>query len=77
MSSEGLRTLIIAKLKMCHVLQMLIDYKDGEQKYTDYADLEADYLSSKLHPSDLKPAVTTALNKVRRPIGSTVSSVVK
>ncbi len=36
--------------------------------YEDYATLEADYLSGKLFPSDLKPAVTAALNKILEPV---------
>jgi hypothetical protein len=45
-------------------VQMVIKYKDGDERYTDYTVLEADYLSGKLHPSDLKPACTAALNQV-------------
>jgi hypothetical protein len=43
---------------------MIITYKEGEHTYADYFSLEADYVSGKLHPSDLKPAVTNLLNKV-------------
>jgi hypothetical protein len=44
--------------------QMTITYKEGEHTYADYFSLEADYVSGKLHPSDLKPAVTNLLNKM-------------
>lgn len=36
--------------------------------YENYAALEADYISGKLFPSDLKPAVTAALNKILEPV---------
>ncbi|EFA81595.1 tyrosine-tRNA ligase [Heterostelium album PN500] len=45
------------------------DEKNGGTKtYTKYADLEADYASGALHPSDLKPAVALALNKILQPV---------
>ena len=36
--------------------------------YTDYALLEADYVSGKIHPGDLKAAVTDALNRILEPV---------
>ena len=44
--------------------QLTIKYKEGDETYTNYETLEADFTSGKLHPSDLKPAVTLALDKV-------------
>ena len=42
--------------------------RDGDTKkdvtYRSYAQLEADYVSGVIHPSDLKPAVTIAINKL-------------
>ena len=38
------------------------------REYTDYADLEADYLSGTVHPSDLKPALAAALNGILQPV---------
>lgn len=38
--------------------------------YNSYAELEVDYLSGRLHPSDLKPAVTEALNRILQPVRS-------
>ena len=38
------------------------------REYTDYADLEADYLSGTLHPSDLKPALASGLNSILQPV---------
>jgi len=36
--------------------------------YTDYAELEKDYESGVLHPSDLKPALAAALNAILQPV---------
>ena len=36
--------------------------------YTTKESLETDYLSGKIHPSDLKPAVTEAINKILEPV---------
>jgi tyrosyl-tRNA synthetase len=36
--------------------------------YADYAELEADYLSGAVHPSDLKPALSAALNAILQPV---------
>ena len=36
--------------------------------YTVYAELEADYVSGALHPGDLKPALTKALNRMIQPV---------
>jgi tyrosyl-tRNA synthetase len=41
---------------------------DGAIEYTDYALLEADFVSGKIHPSDLKPAVAEALNRILEPV---------
>ena len=38
------------------------------REYTDYAELEADYRSGALHPSDLKPALAAALNAILQPV---------
>ena len=38
------------------------------REYMDYAELEADYLSGVLHPSDLKPALAAALNSILQPV---------
>ncbi len=40
----------------------------GSVEYTDYAVLEADYLAGKVHPGDLKAAVTEALNRILEPV---------
>ena len=36
--------------------------------YSTYEELEADYVSGRIHPSDLKPAVTEALNRILEPV---------
>ncbi|KAG5175381.1 tyrosine--tRNA ligase [Tribonema minus] len=54
--------------------QITIAYKDGDQVYTTYEALEADYVSGKLHPSDLKPAATASLNKILQPVRDHFSS---
>ena len=36
--------------------------------YERYEDLEADYLSGRIHPGDLKPAVTEAINRILEPV---------
>ena len=38
--------------------------QDGPAEYVDYETFEADYLSAKIHPSELKPAVQTAINAI-------------
>jgi len=40
----------------------------GNQHYTDYATLEADFAAEKIHPGDLKAAVTTALLGLLEPV---------
>jgi len=37
-------------------------------EYLTYEELEADYLSGKVYPSDLKPAVAEALNQILEPV---------
>ena len=38
------------------------------REYTDFAELEADYASGAVHPSDLKPALAAALNTILQPV---------
>ncbi|CAM9355852.1 unnamed protein product [Chrysoparadoxa australica] len=42
--------------------------QSGEVVYTNYQTLEQDFVSGKLHPSDLKPAVSKAINKILQPV---------
>eukprot|EP00238_Polyblepharides_amylifera_P005708 CAMPEP_0196589538 /NCGR_PEP_ID=MMETSP1081-20130531/63850_1 /TAXON_ID=36882 /ORGANISM="Pyramimonas amylifera, Strain CCMP720" /LENGTH=411 /DNA_ID=CAMNT_0041912375 /DNA_START=82 /DNA_END=1317 /DNA_ORIENTATION=+ len=40
----------------------------GNKVYTVYEELESDYVSGALHPGDLKPALTKALNQMLQPV---------
>lgn len=40
----------------------------GDVKYETYEALEADYKSGALHPGDLKPALTKAINSILQPV---------
>ncbi len=43
-------------------------------QYSEYGQLEADFLSGRLHPSDLKPAVAEAINSILEPVRQHFSS---
>jgi len=40
----------------------------GNKKYESYEDLVADYESGALHPGDVKPALTKAINEILQPV---------
>mmetsp|Transcript_17041 Transcript_17041/g.43509 ORF Transcript_17041/g.43509 Transcript_17041/m.43509 type:complete len:360 (+) Transcript_17041:58-1137(+) len=40
----------------------------GDKEYTSYEEMAADYSSQALHPGDLKPALTAALNEILQPV---------
>jgi tyrosyl-tRNA synthetase len=40
----------------------------GDSKYTNYEDVEKDFLEEKLHPSDLKPSLAKAINEILQPV---------
>eukprot|EP01029_Cantina_marsupialis_P029768 TRINITY_DN782164_c0_g1_i1.p1 TRINITY_DN782164_c0_g1~~TRINITY_DN782164_c0_g1_i1.p1 ORF type:complete len:382 (+),score=124.88 TRINITY_DN782164_c0_g1_i1:129-1274(+) len=40
----------------------------GDVTYTDFKVLEADFVEGKLHPGDLKPALSKAINKMLEPV---------
>ncbi|KAK9901335.1 hypothetical protein WJX75_007238 [Coccomyxa subellipsoidea] len=42
--------------------------EDGRREYLDAAELEGDYLSGALSPSDLKPSLAAALNAILQPV---------
>lgn len=48
--------------------KIIINLSEGPVEYVDPAMLDADYLSGKIHPSQLKPAVTEALNAILEPV---------
>ncbi len=37
-------------------------------EYTDSETLESDYISGRIHPGDLKAAVTEAINRILEPV---------
>jgi len=39
-----------------------------DKLYTSYSEIEKDFMSGLLHPSDLKSAVSTAINKILQPV---------
>eukprot|EP01040_Poterioochromonas_malhamensis_P018860 gene18860-22115_t len=48
--------------------KITITTSEGPVEYTNYDTLEADYVSGKIHPGDLKPAVSEALNRILEPV---------
>jgi len=40
----------------------------GTITYTSYEELKADFISEKLHPGELKPAVAKAINDLLQPV---------
>lgn len=40
----------------------------GDKTYEDYTELEKDYVEGSLHPGDLKPALTKAINNMLQPV---------
>ncbi|WCJ31472.1 Tyrosine--tRNA ligase [Euphorbia peplus] len=40
----------------------------GDRTFTSFEELVAEYVSGKLHPSDLKPALSKSLNKILQPV---------
>jgi len=50
---------------------LLIDKKPesgGPKDYSSYEELAADYTNEQIHPSELKPAVTKAINDLLQPV---------
>mmetsp|Transcript_32783 Transcript_32783/g.72193 ORF Transcript_32783/g.72193 Transcript_32783/m.72193 type:complete len:388 (+) Transcript_32783:108-1271(+) len=48
--------------------RMEVASQEGPVEYAEYVLLEADYLSGKVHPGDLKASVTEALNRILEPV---------
>ncbi|GAM24761.1 hypothetical protein SAMD00019534_079360 [Acytostelium subglobosum LB1] len=63
---DYLKHIIFQKFETFTVLRP--DDKGGNKTYTSYAECEADFASNALHPSDLKPAVALAINKILQPV---------
>jgi len=48
--------------------KMTVNTQTGPEEYTAYETLEQDYRTGKVHPGDLKAAVTDALNSILEPV---------
>jgi len=49
--------------------KITITFQSGEKKeYVDYNVFEEDFRSGAIHPGDLKPAVTEAINRIIEPV---------
>lgn len=63
---EYVKYLIFPKLGSLHVFRS--DENGGNKTFSSYEDLEADFTSGCLHPGDLKPAVSKAINTMLQPV---------
>eukprot|EP01006_Ploeotia_vitrea_P006537 TRINITY_DN13642_c0_g1_i1.p1 TRINITY_DN13642_c0_g1~~TRINITY_DN13642_c0_g1_i1.p1 ORF type:complete len:399 (-),score=243.39 TRINITY_DN13642_c0_g1_i1:62-1258(-) len=43
-------------------------HDDGDKTYNTYEELEADFITGDVHPSDLKPCLTDAINDILEPV---------
>ena len=48
--------------------KMLVKTSEGDKAYTNYSDLEGDYIAKKIHPLDLKESVAEGLIEILAPI---------
>ncbi|KAA8534420.1 hypothetical protein F0562_031937 [Nyssa sinensis] len=51
-----------------HELKVENSSNGGEKTFSSFEELVADYQSGNLHPGDLKPALSKALNKILQPV---------
>lgn len=63
---EYLKHLIFPKFDSVEILRS--DENGGNITYKTYAELEEDFASGALHPGDLKPAVSKAINAMLQPV---------
>ena len=49
-------------------LEIRKDDKKIIKTYKSYQEFEADYITGEIHPSDLKPAVASAINRLLQPV---------
>lgn len=63
---EYLKFIIFPKLGNLDILRS--DQNGGNKMYTSYDDIESDFVSGALHPGDLKPAVSKAINSMLQPV---------
>ena len=73
MHGAKLCNLVAVHVKVAQALAHLgIDLLEGgvvvPASYTDASVLEADYRAGKVHPSDLKPAIAEAINRIIEPV---------
>ena len=40
----------------------------GNKTYTEFSEFEADFISGALHPADVKPSLSKALNTILQPV---------
>jgi len=63
---DYLKHIVFEKFQEVHVERT--PENGGDKTYTSYNELEADYVSGLLHPGDVKPALTKALNSIIEPV---------
>ena len=64
------KNIVLPALNYEWAVDIKVDGKIETVVYTDFAELEKDYMSGKLYPNDLKAAVTKAINKLLQPVRS-------
>lgn len=50
------------------IYYLLYLYLQEDVEYLAYEAMEADFVSGRIHPGDLKPAVADALNRILEPV---------
>jgi tyrosyl-tRNA synthetase len=63
---EYLKYIILPAIKTIEVKRT--DANGGDKTYSDMSVLEQDFASGSLHPGDLKPAVSRAINQILQPV---------
>jgi tyrosyl-tRNA synthetase len=63
---EYIKYLLLPRLKEFRITRL--PEHGGDRVYLDYAQIETDFLQGRLHPSDLKTAVTRTINQVLEPV---------
>lgn len=63
---EYIKYLVIPKLGVFEVKRS--EGNGGDKTYNDYESIEADFESGALHPGDVKPAVSRAINEMLQPV---------
>jgi tyrosyl-tRNA synthetase len=63
---EYLKYIILPTIKTIEVKRT--DANGGDKTYSDISALERDFASGSLHPGDLKPAVSRAINQILQPV---------